>query len=67
MWLSWLSLQLLILVQVMILQFVELSPTMQSLLGILSLPLSALPAQTNKQTDKQTNNRIPCLECPLHG
>ena len=48
-WLSWLSIQLLILAQVMILQFMRSSPelgsvlTVQSLLGILFLPLSTSP------------------------
>ena len=47
-WLSWLGVQLLVLAQVMISQFVSSSPASgsvlmaQSLLGILSLPLSFL-------------------------
>ena len=48
-WLSWLSVQLLVLAQVVISRFVSSSPTLgsmltaQSLLGILSFPLSAPP------------------------
>ena len=47
-WLSWLSVRLLILAQIMISQFVSSSPTLvfvliaQSLLGILCLPFSLL-------------------------
>ena len=68
-WASWLSIWLLILVQVMISQFVSLSPasgsvlTVQTLLGIcsLSLPCSRALSQINKLKKKKQKTHITPL------